>query len=74
MAQGRPRKTAEELDAEMDNYFNSNTGGGDAGGQVAQGSEHDTGAREAQVATAPQTENNMTGATSTMDDIDLMIE
>lgn len=27
MIGGRPRKTQEELDAEMDDYWNSNTGG-----------------------------------------------
>lgn len=71
VVQGRPRKTAEELDAEMDTYWNSNEVNG---GQAAQASEQDVSGREPQIATVPQTENTMTGTTSATDDIDLMID
>lgn len=71
VVQGRPRKTAEELDAEMDSYWGTNAGDG----QAAQSSGQDNAGREAQVATAPRTENPATGTTSAMDDdIDLMVE
>ncbi|KAJ9625521.1 hypothetical protein H2203_004278 [Taxawa tesnikishii (nom. ined.)] len=69
---GRPRKTADELDAEMDDYFNTS---GNAGQDAAAPRAHDSGAREPQVATINQGENPMGGATGTMeDDIDLMVE
>ncbi|KAG9834365.1 hypothetical protein KCU63_g13562, partial [Aureobasidium melanogenum] len=73
MVQGRPRKTAEELDAEMDDYW----GGGSAaneGSAVASG-ENEPG-REPQVSTIAGGENNNMGTTSTApeDDIDLMVE
>jgi THO complex subunit 4 len=71
--QGRPRKTAEELDAEMDDYW----GGGSAaneGSAVASGANEP--GREPQVATIAGGQNNNMGTTSTApdDDIDLMVE
>lgn len=66
----RPRKTAEELDAEMNDYWGG--AGGDPNAQAANGE-----AREPQVVTAENTENPMTGAPSAInmdDDIDLMVE
>ncbi|KAH0290960.1 hypothetical protein M436DRAFT_34725 [Aureobasidium namibiae CBS 147.97] len=73
VVQGRPRKTAEELDAEMDDYW----GGGSAaneGSAVASG-QNEPG-REPQVATIAGGQNNNMGTTSTApdDDIDLMVE
>ncbi|THW91301.1 RNA-binding domain-containing protein, partial [Aureobasidium pullulans] len=70
---GRPKKTAEELDAEMDDYW----GGGSAaneGSAVASG-QNEPG-REPQVSTIAGGENNNMGTTSTApdDDIDLMVE
>lgn len=66
--QGRPRKTAEELDAEMDSYW-TNPAGAEA--NVAQ----DTTGREPQVSTFPQTANPGAAATSAVDDdIDIMVE
>lgn len=68
---GRPKKTAEELDAEMADYF----GNGSNGGEGAAAEQAPTGGREPQVATINQGENPQTGATSTMDDdIDLMVD
>ncbi|CAD0081858.1 unnamed protein product [Aureobasidium vineae] len=73
MVQGRPRKTAEELDAEMDDYW----GGGSAaneGSAVASGENEPD--RGPQVSTIAGGENNNMGTTSTApdDDIDLMVE
>lgn len=72
----RPRKTAEELDAEMDSYWgptSSATAAADGSGGVQDGG---SGGREAQVATASQTANPGAGVTSAGgdDDIDLMVE
>lgn len=67
--QGRPKKTAEELDAEMDNYW------GGAGGSAVDAPEQS--GREPQVETVAQGQNNAMAATSTInadDDIDLMVE
>ncbi|KAL1296650.1 hypothetical protein AAFC00_000133 [Neodothiora populina] len=67
-AQGRVRKTAEELDAEMDSYWTNTAGAGAEDGQAAEG-------RDDQISTAPQTQNPAAGTTSAMDDdIDLMVE
>lgn len=73
IVQGRPRKTAEELDAEMDDYW----GGGPApaeGGSAVAAAENQ--GRGPQVATVAQGENPGAGTTSTAqdDDIDLMVE
>ncbi|OBW65817.1 MAG: Uncharacterized protein AUREO_041160 [Aureobasidium pullulans] len=69
---GRPKKTAEELDAEMDDYW----GGGSAAneGRAVASGQNEPG-REPQVSTIAGGENNM-GTTSTApdDDIDLMVE
>ncbi|GAB7349801.1 hypothetical protein MBLNU459_g0514t1 [Dothideomycetes sp. NU459] len=67
--QGRPKKTAEELDAEMDNYWG-------ATGATATDTQTDT-SRQPQVETIPHGQNNTMAATSTVnadDDIDLMVE
>lgn len=67
---GRPKKTAEELDAEMNDYW----GGGSAPAQAENGGSEQ---REPQVATVQGGENQMTNTTSTInadDDIDIMVE
>lgn len=67
--QGRPKKTAEELDAEMDNYW------GGAGGSAVD-TQTQIG-REPHVETVAHGQNNTMAATSTVnadDDIDLMVE
>lgn len=69
MVGGRPKKTAEELDAEMNDYW----GGGSAPTAAAANGE----AREPQVATIQNGDNPGTGTTSAInadDDIDLMVE
>lgn len=66
--QGRPKKTAEELDAEMDNYWGA---GNASDGQAATTLD----AGEAHVATASGTGKGATGTTSALDDdIDIMVE
>jgi len=70
---GRPRKTAEELDAEMNDYWGGGAGQGDAAGVAAEGGM----AREPQVKTVPGGQNPGQGAPSAInegDDIDLMVE
>ena len=68
---GRPKKTAEELDAEMNDYWGS--GAADSGtAQTANGEE-----KKPQVETIKNGENQMSGTTAPIndaDDIDLMVE
>lgn len=74
-AQGRQRKTAEELDAEMDSYWNNGAAESNSGHAAEAFSAQNAGERQEQIATAPQTANPMMGTTSAADDdIDLMVE
>ena len=75
MVGGRPRKTAEELDAEMNDYWGGGAGQGDSAAVDAANSNGE--ARDAQVKTIPGGENPGQMAPSAVnesDDIDLMIE
>ena len=77
MIGGRPRKTAEELDAEMNDYWGGAGEGTSATNANAAAAAGNGGAGNAQGETIPAGENAALAPSSAVhesDDIDLMIE